>query len=727
MKRVAICCTLFTAVILFSAAIMHAQIINISHAGASPYGTIQAAIDNAATINGDTITVGSGAYAEYPTVNKTLTLLGSGSPSVNGFTFSVTPVKAIGFNVLDMTVISPGRIQDGVDAISSGGSLGVEAGTYNEHVVINKSMNLVGSTTNPTINGSGTGNCITLAASYIRVKQVILTNAVNGIGGTTSNSQLRFITIHDNTGSGISLASSDDNLIHSNYISNHTGISSCGIELIGCRRNTVTGNDVHGNTYNLRISGAVFRSSGSNNVQGNTFVDPGSWSVQISSGALSSKVNFNAFSTTGTSNHFISNTTSPAELLDGRRNWYQNQDPPGGGSHPTDFFGNVDSSNWMDSAPNTIVAALPQNFDLNSGDPIYVPVMAFIPAGKQVRATQVTLSWNNTFAPLEEGEIPGAFFRNKLVAGQTETFSFTPGSPVNTVTVFDTLNGGSGGAGPSGTIPYIGTLFIMKYRGDVVGIDSLRLTGVDVRDQNFAPISPLVEVTPGTINVGSGSTPGLLVDVKVYLQGAFNGTGQDTTLRHNTLLPLLQPYNAVPWNYAGTENVDPSQGIPAGAVDWMLVELRTGTAANTAFAWRAGWMMTDGAIKGTAGISPIGFPGLDPGNYYVVIRHRNHLAIMSATALPISSASANYDFTTGQGQAFGSNPMVQVGSVFCLIAGNGNGDATVNAVDRNSIWRVQNGNINGYYSGDFNLNGIVNAVDRNTYWRVNNGLLSQVP
>lgn len=71
--------------------------------------------------------------------------------------------------------------------------------------------------------------------------------------------------------------------------------------------------------------------------------------------------------------------------------------------------------------------------------------------------------------------------------------------------------------------------------------------------------------------------------------------------------------------------------------------------------------------------------------------------------------------------------MKAVGTKFAMFAGNGNGDGAVNATDRNVVWRVQNGMVNGYYSGDFNLDGNVNATDRNAYWRLNNGTLSQVP
>ena len=67
----------------------------------------------------------------------------------------------------------------------------------------------------------------------------------------------------------------------------------------------------------------------------------------------------------------------------------------------------------------------------------------------------------------------------------------------------------------------------------------------------------------------------------------------------------------------------------------MLVELRTGTASGTKVATRAGFLKSDGTIVDTNGTSPLQFAGLGEGNYYVVVRHRNHLAIMSASAISL--------------------------------------------------------------------------------------------
>ena len=91
---------------------------------------------------------------------------------------------------------------------------------------------------------------------------------------------------------------------------------------------------------------------------------------------------------------------------------------------------------------------------------------------------------------------------------------------------------------------------------------------------------------------------------------------------------------------------------------------------------------------------------------------------------------ATYDFTTGSGQYYGgASGAVEVeAGVWGMIAGDANSDGVVDAVDKNSFWRVENGTTYDYskYS-DFNLDGNLDAVDKNNYWRPNNGKSTQVP
>jgi hypothetical protein len=218
---------------------------------------------------------------------------------------------------------------------------------------------------------------------------------------------------------------------------------------------------------------------------------------------------------------------------------------------------------------------------------------------------------------------------------------------------------------------------------------------------------------------GSGYSAGSTNAVKLsaFLQGPFSGGSMTTTLNLNNFIPLNQPYNTSPWNYPGTEIVS---SIPSGVVDWVLVELRTGTGASTAVQKRSCFILDDGSIVDLDGISAVKFDKTNGNNYYVVIRHRNHLAIMSANTLTLSSSldgvyltggSTEYNFSTAQTQAYGSAAMKDVGGgVLGMISGDTNNSNIITAADK-SI--VNSSNLaNGYYIGDTNFSGIVTAADK---------------
>ena len=213
----------------------------------------------------------------------------------------------------------------------------------------------------------------------------------------------------------------------------------------------------------------------------------------------------------------------------------------------------------------------------------------------------------------------------------------------------------------------------------------------------------------------------LCVNAKVFLQGPYaGGDTMQTTLWQNNLIPKSQPYNTLTWNYSGTESVST---IPPGAVDWVLVELRTGTTSFT----RAAFIKSDGTLVDLDGKCPVRFSGISAGAYYIVIKHRNHLAAMSASPVSLPNSLA-YDFTTGSDKYYGST----LGTVeletnaWGMIAGDGNGNGQVQNNDSEEIWKPDNG-ISGYKNADYNMNGEVQNNDNENYWKVNNGRGTQVP
>ncbi len=213
---------------------------------------------------------------------------------------------------------------------------------------------------------------------------------------------------------------------------------------------------------------------------------------------------------------------------------------------------------------------------------------------------------------------------------------------------------------------------------------------------------------------------------KVYLQGPYNTTNHSmkANLRGLSGFPTTQPYSGSPWSYGGGETVTT---VPAGVVDWVLVELRS-TYNGAAVSRRAAFLKSDGTIFDTGSVAAdhVNFSGISPGNYYIVIKHRNHLAVISNTAATLTGGNTlTYDFTGGG--AYGTNAMANLGGTpakYGMWAGDADGNGQIQNSDKNSYWQVQVG-LSGYQSADFNLNGQVQNNDKNSYWSVNVGLGTQ--
>jgi len=224
-----------------------------------------------------------------------------------------------------------------------------------------------------------------------------------------------------------------------------------------------------------------------------------------------------------------------------------------------------------------------------------------------------------------------------------------------------------------------------------------------------------------------------VVAASVFLQGAYNGSSLNTTI--NGSIPSSQPYSGATYNnHAGTE----SASAPAGAVDWVLVELREAGSAATALnstkvGSAAGFLMSDGSIKATDGTSDltVSLSGNTGSDFFVVIYHRNHLPIMSAAAVSESSGTYTIDFTSSSANTYQTTTALASlsGSKFGLPAGDIDQDGDIDATDLNT-WRTNNGIAFSYGSNgaaDFNLDGVINAVDRNDFHQKNTSKTRQVP
>jgi hypothetical protein len=215
------------------------------------------------------------------------------------------------------------------------------------------------------------------------------------------------------------------------------------------------------------------------------------------------------------------------------------------------------------------------------------------------------------------------------------------------------------------------------------------------------------------------------IDTKVFLEGAYNGT--DMNVGSN--IPENQPFDQSPWDYSGTES---TTSIPSNVVDWVLIELRDTTQVElasgaTKTARQAGFLLTDGSIVSIDGTSLPQFDVAIANNLFIVICHRNHLDVISATSPVKSGGIYTYSFKTSASQAFGTDSQKMLDTnLFGLYSGDSNADGEINQDDKTSDWE-QNAGKSGYFPSDFNLDGQSDNPDKNEILIMNYGKVSGVP
>jgi hypothetical protein len=237
-------------------------------------------------------------------------------------------------------------------------------------------------------------------------------------------------------------------------------------------------------------------------------------------------------------------------------------------------------------------------------------------------------------------------------------------------------------------------------------------------------------------------SPCVTMNLKVLLEGPFNAaTGKmKTILNQRGLLPgqtpigqfaiatpAGQPFKGAPWNYAGTETV---ATYASTVVDWVLVSIRTDNLNASSTIYKvAGLLHDDGRIEF---INPC-FNLPVNGTFYVVIEHRNHMGVMSPTALSIVNGKITFDFTTLDSYIVTNPPSFgqkQIGSKWVMYAGDGKKNTQTTNFDINfndsQLWKLESGIFDQYRQGDFNMDADVNFNDQ-VMWKYNNGRYSGVP
>ncbi len=212
----------------------------------------------------------------------------------------------------------------------------------------------------------------------------------------------------------------------------------------------------------------------------------------------------------------------------------------------------------------------------------------------------------------------------------------------------------------------------------------------------------------------------VLVSVKALLEGAYDtGGSMISELSAGGFIPLTS-------TLADARTVG---AIPSGVTDWVMLELRSAPDGSP-LSQRSFFVKSNGDLVDWDGAATaLSLPDAVDGSYYIVLKHRNHLAVMSASAIALNNGSATaYDFTTGPDKYYGADAAALDTSpdFYGLYTGDATGNGQVQNDDKNDVWKVQAG-ASGYKSADFNLNGQVQNDDKNDFWKKNVGKGTQVP
>ncbi|MBP6310683.1 MAG: hypothetical protein KA408_00320 [Flavobacteriales bacterium] len=214
---------------------------------------------------------------------------------------------------------------------------------------------------------------------------------------------------------------------------------------------------------------------------------------------------------------------------------------------------------------------------------------------------------------------------------------------------------------------------------------------------------------------------GVFVDARAILSGAYEQGGFSVMyddLRIADLIPLAEPYTAMGFvldEPATTTEQALDWTLSAAIVDWVLLELRDATDPTDIVARKAALLRRDGKIVAVDGVATVGFC-VPHGDYYVVVRHRNHLGVMTAAPIALSAAPTMVDLTDPTTPVYGTDARAQLNDVMGLWQGNVTPNTEVKYTgtenDRDPILAriggvVPTNSVVGYWPEDVNLDGVV--------------------
>lgn len=241
-------------------------------------------------------------------------------------------------------------------------------------------------------------------------------------------------------------------------------------------------------------------------------------------------------------------------------------------------------------------------------------------------------------------------------------------------------------------------------RVTIVGAGTTIITASQSGNDNYNAATDVIQ----TLTITS---PHILLSPKVFLLGASLNPrmGEENMMRDD-----LRIAGVIPTETPYTDSAEVSATVfqvtgATSVVDWVYVELRS-EDGTTIIDGQSALLLRNGTIVSTDGVSPIGF-NQSVGNYHIMIKHRNHLAIKTTQIQSLSGVVTIVDFINDINLVQGGTNGME------LLA---NGKYAMYAGDYDDNGQVQNNDailvrsaagISGYDKADMDLNAQVQNTD----------------
>ncbi len=332
-----------------------------------------------------------------------------------------------------------------------------------------------------------------------------------------------------------------------------------------------------------------------------------------------------------------------------------------------------------------------------------------------MRAFEIDISYDTNYLYAEQTDfIEGDFLSN---SGDETQWYVTGGN--GDYTIACSIMGVSTGSSGSGTLF---TLSLTNLNNENIPGTDVTLSNIILRDLLNNEIS--VDVI-GNCQISIDSSPAF-ADFTLLLEGPYienSGGFMSHDLSNAGYIPTISPYD--------NEDIGSLPDVnPHFIVDWVHLQLRLSPEGLTVSSTNA-FLLENGSIVDVDGESSFPFYHTSGIEYYVVIQHRNHLDIMTATGITFgdNGGEANEIDFTNSANVYGTNGVKELETgIYGMWAGDVDSDGRILTSDQ-AAWKLVFGvTPDGYSNEDMNLNGLILASDQ-AIWIHNFGVApdSQVP